>query len=272
MKLYIVADMEGIAGVVSPEQISGGSGWEAESARRQFTDEVCSVCVGAVEAGVEEIYVNDFHGNGRNLNIDRLPTEVMLIRGEFRPNSGFDMLDNTFSGLVLLGAHARTGSRESIIPHTYTDKLRFELFGQPLGEYDLLSLVAGEQKVPTIMISGDAKTIEQAHTNLPSTHTVITKFGLGTHSALCIHPKAVLESLREEIKRAVKNIGSLEPPEIEPPLQLIVRVLDPRIAERIDWIPQIKRLGEDSFEFVGDSMKQIAKVVYGVTVLAESAS
>ena len=268
MKIYIVADMEGIAGVVSHDQISGTSDWELENARRQFTDEICAVCSGAMEAGVDEIYVNDFHGNGRNLVIDRLPTEVMTIRGDFRPTSGFDLLDNTFGGLVLLGAHARTGSREGVLPHTYSNRLTFELFGQALGEYDLLSLVAGEHKVPTIMISGDAKTIEQASTNLPSTHTVVTKFGLGPGSALCIHPKSVVESLREGIKRAIKNIGSIELPEIRPPMQLSIRVRDPRIAERIDWIPQMKRIDEESFQFQGDSMKQLAKVVYGITMLS----
>jgi D-amino peptidase len=268
MKLYIVADMEGIAGVVSFDQISGAQTQEATLARQQYTEEVKAVCVGAIEAGVEEIYINDFHDNGRNLIIERLPPQAMVIRGGFRASSGFDLLDETFVGLVMLGAHARSGSAEGLLAHTYTDRLRFEIFGQPVGEFDLLSLVAGEQKVPTILISGDSKTIEQAGTNLPATHTVTTKYSLGSGSALCIHPIQVIDALKDEIKRAVKNAGNIEPPQITPPTQLLIRCFDPRIAERIEWIPGLKRRDEGTFEFIGDSMKEVARLVYGVTLLA----
>ncbi|HOY68014.1 MAG TPA: M55 family metallopeptidase [Candidatus Ozemobacteraceae bacterium] len=267
MKLYIVADMEGIAGVVSPVQIGDGDSPEIEQARRQFTDEVNAVCAGALEAGVEEIYINDFHGCGRNLLLERLPSQVMLIRGGFRPTAGFDHLDSTFGGLVLLGAHARSGSREGVIPHTYAGHLRFELFGAPIGEFDILSLVAGEYKVPTILISGDSKTIEQANTNMPATPTVITKYPIGVSSAICIHPKMVCDALREEIKRGVKSAGTIEPPAISPPLQLGIRVSDVNLHDRLSWIPQLKRTSDDRFEFVAESAEQMAKLVYGVTLL-----
>lgn len=270
MKLYIAADMEGIAGIVSFQQIDGGNTWEHDAARRHFTEEVAAVCSGAIEAGVEEIVVNDFHGNGRNLLPERLPTQAMLIRGGFRPSAGFDLLDSTFTGLVLLGAHSRTGTRGGLLPHTYSPRLRFELFGQPLGEFDLLSLVAGECKVPTLLISGDAKTIEQAATNLPSTATVVTKFPIGNRGALCIHPKLVCESLREETKRALKNKGSIEVPVISPPAQLIVKIAEPELGERLEWIPNLKRLDDLSFEFMAESMVQVARVVYGITLLVEA--
>ena len=108
MKLYIVADMEGIAGVVADVQTGGASAY-FEAARLQYTREIRSVCEAALSAGAEEVYVNDFHGNGLTLITDQLPREVMVIRGGFRPTSGYDLLDSTFTGLVLLGIHARTG-------------------------------------------------------------------------------------------------------------------------------------------------------------------
>ncbi len=269
MKIYIIADMEGIAGVVSPDQISGNS-WEYDLARKQFNAEVCAVCSGAIEGGAEEIYVNDFHGNGRNLDPVLLPQQVMLVRGEFRPCSGFDHLDNTFAGLILLGAHARSGSRDAVIPHTYNPDIRFELYGQPVGEFDLLALLAGEMKVPTLLISGDAKTIEQAHTNLPATATVITKFGLTGQSAVCLHPKAICEMLREETKRAMQAASTLEPPMISPPVQLLVKLTNVSTAERLDWIPGLKRVDELTYEFMGETMVEVMKLVYGVTTLVSA--
>ncbi len=259
--------MEGVAGVVSPAQIGDGDSSEIGQARRQFTDEVNAVCAGALEAGIEEIYVNDFHGNGRNLLIELLPPSVTLIRGGFRPTAGFDQLDQTFCGLVLLGAHARSGSRDGVIPHTYSDRLRFELFGSPIGEFDVLSLVAGERKVPTILVSGDSKTIEQVNTNMPSAPTVITKYPIGVRSAACIHPKRVCDALKEEIKRAIKGASAMEPPLIAPPLQLGIRVTDMTLIDRISWIPKMTRSGDDTFEFVAESAVQMAEVIYGITLL-----
>ncbi|HMM59260.1 MAG TPA: M55 family metallopeptidase, partial [Candidatus Rifleibacterium sp.] len=114
MKLYIVADMEGIAGVVADVQTGGASSY-FEAARLQYTREIRSVCEAALSAGAEEVYVNDFHGNGLTLITDQLPREVMVIRGGFRPTSGYDLLDSTFTGLVLLGIHARSGTYGGVL-------------------------------------------------------------------------------------------------------------------------------------------------------------
>lgn len=272
MKIYVVADMEGIAGVVSHQEIAGGDSRDQLWAREQFTREVRAVCAGCLEAGAEEIVINDFHGDGRNLFLDQLPPEAQVIRGAFRPTSGFDLLDDTFTGLVLLGAHARTASREGVLAHTYCSLVSFSIFGQPMGEYDLLALLAGERKVPTLLISGDAKTIEQARTNLPATHTVISKFGINREAALCIQPDRVCRQLREETRRAVSNAKEIEPATIVPPIQLTVSLVSPTLADRLDWIPQLHRRGDTSYEFAGESMAQVARLIFGVTELLAAAA
>jgi D-aminopeptidase len=139
-----------------------------------------------------------------------------------------------------------------------------------VGEFDLLSLLAGEFKVPTIMVTGDSAAIEQARTNLPSTHMVITKFPVGNNGALCIHPDRVIETMKDETRRAVKNIKSIEPPQIAPPTQLTIRLQDPLVLDRISWIPGLKKVDKNTFEYVAQNMKEIAEIVYGTTILAES--
>ncbi|KAF1080936.1 MAG: hypothetical protein GQF41_2750 [Candidatus Rifleibacterium amylolyticum] len=269
MKIYVIADMEGVGGVVSPSQ-TGGESWLYEAARVQYTREIKAVCEAAISAGAEEIYVNDFHGNGLNLMADTLPREVMVIKGGFRPTSGYDLLDETFAGLVLLGIHAKTGSNGSVIPHTYSSKLMFEIFGQPVGEFDILSLVAGEKKVPVILISGDSKALEQAGTSLPSTPGVITKYSIGTEGALCMHPDRVCELLRDEMKRAMKLVDSIEPAQISGAIQLGVKVLDVCLSSRLEWIPGCKRVDSTSFEFTCRNMKEVLNLVYGCSTLVEA--
>jgi D-amino peptidase len=269
MKLYIIADMEGIAGVVADNQ-TGGSSTYFEASRMQYTKEIVAVCEAALSAGVEEIYVNDFHGNGLTLIPEMLPREVMLIRGGFRPTSGYHLLDETFAGMVMLGIHARTSTSNAVLPHTYTSKVSFEIFGQAVGEFDILALVAGEMKVPTILISGDSKAIEQAGTNMPSTHRVITKYSIGSDGALCVHPDRVCELLRDETKRAVKNASTIEPSQISGPTQLTIRLRDVSLVPRLEWIPGIKKVADTTFEYTADNMKSVANMVYGIATLVEA--
>jgi D-amino peptidase len=66
LKVHISVDMEGIAGVVGPEQL-GPSGFEYQRAREFMTGELLAAIQGARDAGATEILVADSHGNGQNL-------------------------------------------------------------------------------------------------------------------------------------------------------------------------------------------------------------
>lgn len=64
MKIYIMTDLEGTAGVVDFESQTYPSGKYFEIAKGLATEEVNSACEGAFEAGIEEIFVVDGHGSG----------------------------------------------------------------------------------------------------------------------------------------------------------------------------------------------------------------
>ncbi len=84
IKIYISADMEGLAGVVTGEQL-GPSGFEYERFRGFMTAEVNAAIDAAREAGATEILVSDSHGNGQNLLLEELPDDVMVVRSWPRP-------------------------------------------------------------------------------------------------------------------------------------------------------------------------------------------
>src|ERR1043165_4219545 len=75
LKVYISVDMEGIAGVVSVDQLRP-TGFEYQRAREWMTGEVVAAIQGAKEAGATEFVISDSHGNGESLLIDRLPIDV----------------------------------------------------------------------------------------------------------------------------------------------------------------------------------------------------
>ena len=79
LKIYISVDMEGIAGVVTGDQL-GASGFEYQRFRRFMTNEVLSAINAAKEAGAGEILVSDSHGNGVNMLYEEFPEDVRVVR------------------------------------------------------------------------------------------------------------------------------------------------------------------------------------------------
>src|SRR5436305_8435462 len=77
LKGYISADMEGITGVASADQL-GPAGFEYQEARRWMTGDVLAAIQGARDAGATEIVISDSHGNGESLLLDRLPTDIPI--------------------------------------------------------------------------------------------------------------------------------------------------------------------------------------------------
>ena len=84
MRVYISADIEGVAGVVASQQGQPGNG-EYEKARILMTNEVNAVIEGLVEAGATEILVNDSHGPMTNILPSLLHPAADLILGKPKP-------------------------------------------------------------------------------------------------------------------------------------------------------------------------------------------
>ena len=83
MKILIAVDIEGIAGVVHPDDTRPGNP-DYERARRQMTAEAGAAVTGALAGGAAEVVVNDSHGGFRNLIADALPPAARLITGKPR--------------------------------------------------------------------------------------------------------------------------------------------------------------------------------------------
>jgi D-amino peptidase len=107
LKVYISVDMEGVAGVVTPDQLGPG-GFEYERFRHFMTDETLAAVRAAKEAGAGEIVVSDSHGNGENLLIEEFPKDVRIVRAWPRHGGMMAGLDSSFSAAMFIGYHAST--------------------------------------------------------------------------------------------------------------------------------------------------------------------
>ena len=71
VRVHIISDMEGVAGIVKWEQTSGGEALYEEG-RKLYTEEINAAVRGAKAAGATEIVVMDCHGAGEGWTFNSL--------------------------------------------------------------------------------------------------------------------------------------------------------------------------------------------------------
>ena len=119
LKVYISADMEGVVGAVTGDQL-GPSGFEYSRFRTFLTNEVNSAIEAAKEAGATEILVSDSHGNGENLLIENLPEDIQLVRSWPRPLGMMQGIDESFDAAIFIGYHSSTTNVAGVRAHTFS--------------------------------------------------------------------------------------------------------------------------------------------------------
>ena len=101
MKILIAADMEGISGVTTWDQVTAGH-FEYARFRRIMTEDVNAAVRGAFEAGAKDVFVTDGHANGSNILIEELDPRASLNTGSPSPLSmvqGVDEVDGASTRL-----------------------------------------------------------------------------------------------------------------------------------------------------------------------------
>ncbi len=198
MKIYISADMEGVVGVVTNEQL-GPQGFEYARFREFMTQEVNAAIEGALAAGATQIVVSDSHGNGQNLLIEKLHKDVTLVRAWPRPLMMMQGIDETFAGAIFIGYHTGTTNSQGVRAHTISSARLADvrLKGISVSEAGLNAAIAGHFNVPVIMISGDDAVVKETQALLGDVEGAVVKCGLrlslsknhNARSQLCVDPR-----------------------------------------------------------------------------------
>jgi len=212
MRVYISIDMEGIAGVVHESQTDPTTpAFAAEYARfrRLMTAEANAAVEGALAAGATRVLVNDSHWFMRNLLAEELHQTAELVSGDPKPRSMMQGIDQQggFDAALFIGYHARAGTRNAILDHTYADRIHdVRLNQQPVGELGLNAALAGVHGVPVVLVSGDSAVAAEAKDLLgDGVATVIVKEAVSRHAAKSVAPAVACRMIREEVARALKR-------------------------------------------------------------------
>jgi D-amino peptidase len=259
-KVYISADMEGIAGVVTGEQL-GPQGFEYQRFREFMTNEVLAAIEGARAGGATEILVSDSHGNGQNLLIEKFPKDVQIVRAWPRPLMMVEGIDSTFDAVLFVGYHTGTTNPEGVRAHTMSSAnfADVRLNGVSVPEAGLNAAIAGHFGVPVALITGDDAVVKEARALLGDVEGAVVKWPLGFHSARTLTPEASCELIREKAKAAVASSGQRKPYRLKTPVQLELRFKNYRPAEVLAYLPNVERADAHTVRFRGKDVLEVAR-------------
>jgi D-amino peptidase len=208
-KLFISADMEGLACVSHWDETNKAHPGEYGPARQQMTAEVAAACEGAYAAGVDAVVVKDSHWTGRNLDAQKLAApegkSLRLVRGwSGHPYSMVQGLDESFDALAFVGYHSAAGRGGNPLAHTmsFSRLARVELNDALVSEFLVFSYAAALAGVRVTFLSGDAALCEEAERQVEGIVTVATFHGQGP-SITSMTPTEAVSRIRDGINRAI---------------------------------------------------------------------
>ncbi|WP_055669284.1 M55 family metallopeptidase [Desnuesiella massiliensis] len=209
MKIYISADLEGIGGILTKEQVTKGKE-EYREACKLLGKEVYSLTEGLIQNGAEEIYVYDAHGTGINIPYDEMHPKAKYIMGYSHPRVRFPFLDSSFDFIIFQGYHAMAGTGEAILDHSYSSSNIYNIYLNEVkaGELYIDALIASELGVPVALVTGDDKTIREALSIMPWIKTYETKKAIARHCALIKPPVLVREEMKALAQEVVQSRNS----------------------------------------------------------------
>ncbi len=266
LKIYISADMEGVVGVVTGDQL-GPTGFEYGKAREFMTREVLAAIDAAKAAGATEILVSDSHGNGENLLIEMFPEDVMVVRSWPRPLMMMQGIDETFDAAIFLGYHAGTHNTAGVRAHTISSARLTDvrLNGTQVPEAGINAAIAGHFGVPIIMISGDDAAVAEAQALIGDIEGAVVKWNYSFHSARTLTPAAAYRLIGEKVTAAIERLDAFEPFVMQTPVTLDVRFKSYRPVQLLSYLPIVEQTDSHTIRYIGNTIVDISKFIEFIT-------
>jgi D-amino peptidase len=238
MRVHIISDMEGVAGIVRSEQTNAGEELYEEG-RKLYTEEINAAVRGAKKAGAKEIVVMDHHGAGKAFSFNSLIPDLLDSACEYVVQSSWteytDFLEQGCDACLLVGMHAMAGTPDGVLSHTVSGRewrsLRFN--GVLVGETGINAALCGTWNCPVLLVTGDGATCREANALLgDDLTTVAVKWGIGRASARNVAPVRARELIEEGARNALKKLDSVKPYDPGRPAEIAVEFMTPSEVDK----------------------------------------
>ncbi len=266
LRLYISADMEGVTGVVTGDQLGPG-GFEYAKFREVMTREVLAAIRGARAAGVGEVVISDSHGNGENLLLDMLPPDVQVVRSWPRPLGMMEGIDSTFDAVFFVGYHAGTTNAEGVRAHTFSSARLADvrLNDRSVPEAGINAAIAGHFGVPVVLVTGDDAAVAEIGALLGEVEAAVVKWNVSFHSARTMTPEAAYALIEERARSAIEGLAASRPFRVNGPVTLDVRFKNYRPSQILAYLPIVERTDAHSIRYVGEDMLAVSRFLQFMT-------
>ena len=263
MKVAIMTDIEGVAGVVTFEKDSYPTGKYYEDAKKLLTEEVNAAVAGFVEAGATEVLVMDFHGPG-GIAFEVLKSPATLMHGRpLAPMSVWQSVMKEYDVVAIVGQHAMAGTAQGDLNHTQSsasiDYIR--LNGKNIGELTQFALISGAYGLPVILLTGDDAACREAEEFIPGISTVAVKRSLGRNSAVSLSAEESRRRIRAGAKAALlkHKKKAVKPLVWKGPFVLEKRYFHTDTADQHAGSDDVERVDSQTVRMKGDD---ILKIIY----------
>jgi D-amino peptidase len=225
MKIYIMTDLEGVAGVVDFESQTYATGKYFEKAKELLTEEVNASAQGAIEAGAKEILVVDGHGYGGILP-ENIHPGIKLLHG--RPIPKLCAIDTEkWDVMFLLAHHAMNGVKDGNLNHSYSsrDVVEMRLNGNPIGEIGMNIYLAGWFGIPCLLITGDEAACREGESYVPGIEKAVVKWGINRTCAISLSPVRARQVVKESSYKVLKRIKEFSPVKLKGRCELVIEYI-----------------------------------------------
>lgn len=249
MRVHIISDMEGVAGIVKGEQTNGGEPM-FEEGRRLYTEEINAAIRGAKAAGATEIVVMDCHGAGKGWTFNSLipdqldPACEYVVQQEWTEYTEF--LEQGCDAALFIGMHAMAGTPDGVLNHTVSGQSWQNLYfnGALVGETGINAALCGTWECPVVLVTGDDAVCREATALLgEGVTTVSVKRGLGARSARNVPPLRARELIEDGAKRALADPSAVPPYDPGRPCEIRVEYKTTTAVEKLRRVPGVEIVG-----------------------------
>ena len=250
MKIYVVCDLEGVAGVVDFRKQCMENGAYYQQAINMATRELNALIEGAIEGGATEIFAWPGHGafpGGINVEVLHPECKLVMHAGDAGP-VGYD---ESFDAMMLHGLHGMSGSGGVLAHSFYPYPKNIWADNLKIGEIALNMASFGEKDIPTVLVTGDMTAIEETKALVPGVEGAIVKWALdekeklgalSVRKTISLSPEKAQSIIKKAARNAMDKIGSIKPFMIPTPFNLRVEYIEAKYAERISKSPGVTRV------------------------------
>ncbi len=245
MRVFIISDMEGVAGITNWGGVGAGEPLYDEG-RTLYTEEINAAVRGARAGGATEVVVMDCHGAGGVRSFNSLRPELLddgcefVVQREWTEYTG--VLEDGCDAALFIGMHAMAGSRGQMshtVSGTEWRSVRFN--GREVGETGINAALCGTWNCPVLLVTGDQVACAEATELLgPGLVTAQVKTAIGRFSARHKTPGVARTLIEAAARKAMGDLKAVAPWDPGRPCEVRVELATSDHSEQFRHHPTVE--------------------------------